>query len=570
MKQTFLSILLMLLPMMASADAVEIDGIWYNLVPKAKEAEVTSNPNGSKYSGSIEIPASVTYNDIKYSVTSIGESSFWQNSDLTSVTIPNNVTSIGDHAFQYCSGLTSVTIPDGVNSIGQNAFYGTAWYNNQPDGLVYAGKIAYNYKGEMPANTKITIKDGTLGITSYAFSDCFNLTSVIIPNSMICIGEYAFSSCSGLTSIVVESGNQKYDSRNSCNAIIETSSNTLILGCMNTIIPNSVTSIGSGAFNECNGLTAINIPNSVNYIDGNAFTNCSGLTSINVESGNSQYDSRNSCNAIIETSSNTLITGCKNTTIPNSISSIGSGAFSGCIGLTSVSIPNSVTSIGDYSFFGCSGLTSVSIPNSVTSIGNNAFSFCSSLKSIIIPNSVTKIGWFVFMYCTNLTSIIFPSSVTSIGNNAFTNCSSLKDFYCWAESVPNVDYFGNTFEFATLHVPAVSLDAYKRADPWNTFGTIVALTENDPKPTGMQTVEIDGVNYNLNTDTKEASVVNPQRSSLNVDYSGDITIPASIMYSDVNYKVTSIDGYAFGGCSGLASVDIPDNVKTIGRSMVAA
>ena len=230
MKKLLLSLLLMSLPILASADPVEIDGIWYNLGPKAKEAEVTKNPNN--YSGNVEIPPFVTYNDIDYIVTSIGESSFWQNSELTSVTIPNNVTSIGDYAFQYCSGLTSVTIPDGVNSIGQNAFYSTAWYNNQPDGLVYAGKVVYNYKGEMPANTNITIKAGTLCITSYAFFDNFNLTSVIIPNSMICIGEHAFSGCSGLSSIVVESGNQKYDSRNSCNAIIETSSNTLILALL--------------------------------------------------------------------------------------------------------------------------------------------------------------------------------------------------------------------------------------------------------------------------------------------------------------------------------------------------
>ena len=122
MRQTFLSILLMLLPMMASADPVEIGGIWYNLISKGKVAEVTSNPNGSYYSGSIEIPASVTYSEVKYSVTSIGQFAFSGCSGLTSVTIPNSVTSIGGSAFQDCSGLTSVTIPNSVTSIGNQAF----------------------------------------------------------------------------------------------------------------------------------------------------------------------------------------------------------------------------------------------------------------------------------------------------------------------------------------------------------------------------------------------------------------------------------------------------------------
>ena len=187
----------------------------------------------------------------------------------------------------------------------------------------------------------------------------------------------------------------------------------------------SVTSIGKNAFHGCSGLTSVTIPNSVTSIGYDAFANCSGLTSVVVDKNNGTYDSRDNCNAIIETSTNKLIVGCKNTTIPNSVTSIGDYAFSYCSGLTSVTIPNSVTSINEYAFSGCYGLTSVTIPNSVTSIGEYAFSGCSGLTSVTIPNSVTYIGGYTFSRCSGLTSVTIPNSITYIGNGIFFNCSGL-------------------------------------------------------------------------------------------------------------------------------------------------
>ena len=251
-----------------------------------------------------------------------GDSAFSGCSGLTSVVIPNSVTSIGERAFDGCSGLTSITIPNSVTSIGYYAFDGCS-------GL-----------------TSVVIPNSVTTIYDYAFLGCSGLTMITIPNTVTFIGYGAFYGCSGLTSIVVEEGNTEYDSRNNCNAIIESSSNTLIAGCKNTIIPNSVTAIDGYAFYRCNGLTSITIPNSVTSIGDDAFSGCGGLISIVVEEGNAKYDSRNNCNAIIETSSNTLIIGCKNTTIPNSVTSIGKGAFSECSALTSITIPNCVTSIG--------------------------------------------------------------------------------------------------------------------------------------------------------------------------------------------------------------------------------
>ena len=251
MRKSILLFILMLMPLLANAAPVEIKGIYYNLVSKVKTAEVTQNPNGSKYSGSIEIPASVTYNEVKYSVTSIGWYAFKNCSGLTSVTIPNSVTSIGESAFSWCSGLTSVTIPNSVTSIGNQAF-------QHCSGL-----------------TSVTIPNSVTSIGNQAFQYCSGLTSVTIPNSVTSIGDYAFSNCSGLTSVTI--GNS-----------VTSIGNGAFSGCSgltSVTIPNSVTSIGWYAFNNCSGLTSVTIPNSVTSIGWYAFNNCSGLTSVTIGSG---------------------------------------------------------------------------------------------------------------------------------------------------------------------------------------------------------------------------------------------------------------------------------------------
>ena len=406
------------------------------------------------------------------------------------ITFDGDVKSIGQFAFYRCSKLTSIEIPYSVTSIGACAFEDCQFL------------------------TSIEIPHSVISLDGVAFVGCSSLTSIEIPSSVISIDGNPFVGCSGLASIVVESDNPVFDSRSNCNAIIKTDNNELISGCKNTVIPRSVVSIGSSAFSGCSELTSIEIPNSVTSIGNNAFSGCIGLTSIEipnsvtsigtnpfshcvalssivVESGNPVYDSRSNSNAIIMTDSNELILGCKNTTIPSSVTSIGSYAFNGCSGLTSIVIPDSVTSLGSYAFNLCSGLASIDIPDTVTIIGENAFYYCISLTLIKLPDSLKSIGEFAFTECSGLTSIDIPNAVTSIEDWAFSRCTSLTSVtisnsvteigkYAFAEcpglesitvlaSVPpslgpNAFYDSNN---CPIYVPEGSVVAYKTA--WSEY-----------------------------------------------------------------------------------------------------
>ena len=298
---------------------------------------------------------------------------------------------------KFLSLVMALTIITALFPITVNAYtgtqYGDLYYKINNDNT-----ITITDCNENAVNVDIPAKINGKSVTSIgrdAFSYCYSLRSVTIPNSVTRIDWCAFYWCTGLTSIT---------------------------------IPSGVTSIDHYAFENCTSLTSITIPDSVRYIGNDIFRDCNSLTSINVDSGNSNYSSMNG--NLFNKDKTELIRyamGKSDTlyTIPGSVTSIGDDAFANCSQLTSVNISAGVTSIGYRAFGYCINLTNITIPNSVTSIGDEAFSYCSSLTSVTIPNSVTSIDGYTFLNCSSLTNVTIPDNVTTISHSAFSGCSSL-------------------------------------------------------------------------------------------------------------------------------------------------
>lgn len=376
----------------------------------------------------------------------------WDN--LETMTLPNTVKDLGSGTFHFCSNLRSINIPEGVSEIG----------------------------GEL-------------------FSGCTNLQSINIPSTVLSIKGEAFEGCESL---------------------------------QNLVIPEGVQSIGREAFRKCTSLTSIAIPSSVNLIKSGAFGSCSNLTHISVASGNTIYDSREDCNGIIETSTNTLIYGCRITTIPQSVTAIGDGAFSSS-DITSTVIPSQIISIGEDAFYGCTSLTNVTISENVTEIGDYAFADCIALTEVI---------------------------------------SMISTPFAIDESVFGRDKYMNQPLSATLYVPEGSKALYETTTGWNQFQNIVEMEEEQ-----AQAIEIDGIYYEIAnagialkdiqqnvypSDVEVAVVV----ASPNKEYNGDVVIPSAITYDGKTYAVALIGEGAFAEYKGeygydLRSVVIPNSVVAI-------
>lgn len=556
-----LALMAILVPALAQAHDFAVNGIYYNITSD-NEVEVTYKGTfwyPSAYQGVIAIPSSVSYDGKTYKVTSIGPEAFIMSDYLSSVSLPNSVTRIGEEAFFACEGLRSVTFGNGLADIGPYAFYRCTSLTSVtlPGSLISIGQDAFVGCTGM---TRVSLPSSVTTIGDLAFAEC-GLTSVTIPGSVTSIGENPFALCSALKTITVASGNTTYNSHEGCNAIIETSTNKLISGCQNTTILSSVTAIGESAFAGCTGLTSfslpgtvttigayayegctsltsVTIPGSVTSIGKNPFAYCSELTSIQIENGNPNFDSREGCNAIIAKADNKLVSGCMNTTIPSSVTSLGEESFAGCTGLTAIDIPSTVTGI-EWGAFLSSGLKSLDIPGTIDVIADFLCYDCSRLASVTLPKTVTRIGESAFEY-SGLRSIEIPATVTYIGYDAFYYCSSLANVYTYIKNPKKVEMPDNVFENfysynysrRTLHVPAGTTAAYQADKRWSDyFGHIEEMPGEVPGDVNCDgSVNISDVN----------EVIDAILSGAEFDSAFDVNGDGTVNISDINTIIAII------------------------------
>lgn len=553
---------MLLIECSALAYDVKIDGIFYNLNKDSFTASVTYGNSGlPSYSGEVEIPSDITIENNKYTVESIGSGAFSGQINLTSVTIPQTINKIASSAFSGCRGLTSISIPNSVIAIEDDAFFECSGLKDMIIGsgvktigtdafksctglisiIVDNGNNYFDTRDNCNAiidtrsnslivgcsTTKIPNSVNSIGnsaffgctnlinidipnsvtsICDYAFYGCKQLTGVNIPNSVSFIGQRAFHGCKNLTTITIDKDNIVYDSRENCNAIIETATNSLIIGCNSTIIPISVTSIHEYAFygsdldkiiipnsitlipnhtfEECRNLRSITLPNSITEIGDFAFDNCRNLTDLNIPDsvtliGDFAFNGCNGLTSII---------------IPNSVAYIGKYAFNACYGLERITISNLLSTIEPYTFGSCSSLTSIIIPNSVSIIQDSAFWDCSGLTNLSLPNSLISIGNYAFERCTKIKSIEIPKSVKKIGRYALCGDDTMSIYVKWDMPTDNTlsispQMLSNNMIYrnGNLFVPFGTKDLYEEIFPWSNFHNIYEY-----EPSGVGEIEDNG------------------------------------------------------------------------------
>lgn len=454
---------------------------------------------------------------IEPGITTIGKRTFLFLEKVESVDFPNTVVSIEEQAFADCKSLTYFKAPSNLTTIHDDAFKGCENLETIEfdDNLITIGKNAFWGCKKLQS---IRFPNNVTSIGKNAFRECESMSSIYISSSIESIASDAFYGCCALNSIVVDGNNPYYDSRDNCNALIKTASNTLIVGSNNTkVIPDGVSSINWYAFMGLKNLDSILIPNSVINIGSYAFQNCSNLKSVTIPEGNigiyqSTFQGCGSLESVV---------------IPSSISYIHENAFRGCINLNSVYIsdlsawcrinfegnsisfgsnplyyaqhlyvdgeevndliiPSDIASVLDYAFDHYKGLTSVTFNENISSIGDNAFAGCVNLTSLTIPNTIKSIGINAFSGCSGIKSIILGSGIELIKSAAFSQCSALEDVFCYAEGTlsTSVNAFDDSHvENTTLHIPVNDINYYNSKIPWMNFKNIVALTDYDPIPT---------------------------------------------------------------------------------------
>lgn len=477
-----------------------------------------------------------------YPLTKIQAQAFESNMNLKNVIIPKTVkeieywafsscknlvgikidedsalTKIGKQAFYGCSNLDNITIPDTVIEIGFGAFDRTIWYDKKPYGELYINNVLYSYKGEMPENTNIVIKEGTISIVARCFDNKKNLVNIEIPDTVVYIGDYAFDDCTGLTSME---------------------------------IPNSVTYMGEEAFSGCNNLTSVKLSDNLKEIKDYSFSGCDKLQDINIPNAvtNIGKGAFSNCSSL------------KKVSISNPIE-IKDNTFYQCSNLEEVQLLGGALGIGDNAFYSCIKLSDITILDvseeydGKYSIGANSFSKCQSLTEITIPKNFTRIGSGAFSDCSNLEKVNILGSMEFIGAGAFygTKISSGfvekhirdKDIVSFVieEGVGQIgDYtFLGAENLKSVHIPSTVYHITEKAFYGCNNLETVTISQDNP----CFTIE-DGIIYNKN----KTILIR--------------CLPGKNTKVEIPNTVTEIEEYAFMGCSKLkGTLTVPGSIKKI-------
>ena len=528
----------------------------------------------------------------------IGNFAFENCSDLKSVEIPASVTSIGSAAFKDCSGLESMNIdeanttyenPEGSNAIVEKSsktLVAGCKNTKIPDDVKIIGAYAFCGCSDLKS---IEIPDNVSETQVAAFDDCSNLTAIHIPAGVDKIALGVFMGCSNLNSITIDSANRSYESPGNANAIIDKGTMTLLEGSNNTVIPEGVKRIWQNAFAERIHLKSITIPASVTSIVGMPFSDCDSLEEIKVDADNAIFDSRNNCNAIIESATNTLIAGCGKTVIPEGIETIGDSAFERVKTLTHVTIPKSVTEIRGYAFERCENLSTVNLQKGIQTIGYGAFTECVGLTNLIFCG--TKADWqavtidedgreeleSVLKYHELVKKEKVPATCGKDGSEEYWTCSICDQVYLSADMTQNPQELT-----APIAIPATGNHSWD-----NGVVTEKATTAKEGIKTYTCTVckatktekiaKLKPTNNNSSTVKKGTKVTikgykYTVKNSSEVTFTGvknkkasKISIPTTVKIKNKKYKVTAMSEKSLKGVQ-AKTIIVGNNVQTIGNS----
>ena len=343
-------------------------------------------------------------------VESIGDCAFIECISIESATLSSSLANIGKQAFYNCFCLENITISNGNISIGENAFHNTAWYDSKPAGVLYIGNMLYTYKGDMPENTHIAVKEGTKSTAANAFAGCTNLKGITFPKTVECIESYSFKGCTALSEVKLSEnlksiGMYAFDG---CTALSELT------------FPEKLKSIEKYAFNGCSAIVSITLPDNLETLGMYAFHNCSSL---------------------------------ENVVIGKNLKNIKDYSFKGCSNLVNLTISEGVETIDSYAFQSCGNILEITIPNSVVEIGHNAFQDCRQLTKLVIGSGVKTVGSYA-LYETNFIESIY--------------------MMCETPPELESGLYSNDIHYSTpvLYVPKGTVEAYRAQEIWGRFKNI--------------------------------------------------------------------------------------------------